>query len=235
MLSRLQDLTESLQDFIYPPRCVVCHSAESYLCSACQSQITPITAPVCSACGYPRRTLHSPCRQCASHPLEHVDGIRSAALFTEGPLRKAIHQLKYKGHFVFAKALAPLLVRCYTIHQLSTDIIVPVPLHPSRYRERGFNQSAVLAKALARAIHQPVDSKTLIRHRATRSQMTLSAAERKQNVAHAFACRTDRLAGKTILLLDDVCTTGATLDACAQALKESRARRVYGLTLARAL
>ena len=235
MLARLKDLSESFQDFIYPPRCIVCHSARSYLCPACRSQITLIAAPVCSMCGYPKRSSHIPCRQCANHPLEHLDGIRSAALFTGGPLRKAIHRLKYKGHFALAKTLAPLLVRCYTAHQLNTEVIVPVPLHPSRHRERGFNQSMVLARALAGAIRQPVDAGTLIRHRATRSQMTLNAAERKENVARAFTCRTDRLAGKTVLLLDDVCTTGATLDACAQALKERGVRRVYGLTLARAL
>lgn len=235
MFARLQDLSESFKDFLYPPRCIVCHAAGSYFCATCQSQITRIAPPVCPACGYPRRNAYAPCRQCANHPLEHLDGIRSAALFTEGPLRKAIHRLKYQGYFAIAKALAPLLIRCYTDHQLDTEVIVPVPLHSARYRERGFNQSMVLARALAGALRQPVDGKTLIRHRATRSQMTLNAAERKANVARAFTCRTDRLAGKTVLLLDDVCTTGATLDACAQALKESGVRRVYGLTLARAL
>jgi ComF family protein len=157
------------------------------------------------------------------------------AFFEAGPLRKAIHKLKYHNNQVLGQAFAPLLAECYTTNKLEVDVIVPVPLHKSRYKERGYNQSTLLAKGLAKLISQPIDDKTLVRHRATRIQMNLKAIERRENVTNAFTCRASPLADKIVLLVDDVCTTGATLDACAHALKESTVRAVHGLTLARAL
>jgi ComF family protein len=130
--------------------------------------------------------------------------------------------------------LAAFLADCYHTHHLKTDLIVPVPLHPNRQKERGYNQSLLLAEQLSTTLGQPLDTKSLIRQRMTQSQMTLKRAERKTNVANAFICQSDRLSGKTILLIDDVCTTGATLNACAEALKNSGVTAVFGLTLARA-
>ena len=130
---------------------------------------------------------------------------------------------------------ASMLADCYSDYQLTGDVIVPVPLHNSRYRERGYNQAALLAKGLSRLIGTPVNNKTLVRHRITKTQMTLNAAERKINVSNAFTCQSTALRGKKVLLIDDVCTTGATLDACAQALKQAGVCAVYGLTLARAV
>ena len=111
---------------------------------------------------------------------------------------------------------------------------MPVPLHPSRFKERGYNQSELLVKALASYLDLPIDTTSLQRVRVTKSQMTLGISERHQNVKHAFSCQSERLAGQQILLVDDVCTTGSTLDACAAALKSTGATSVWGLTLARA-
>jgi ComF family protein len=119
-------------------------------------------------------------------------------------------------------------------HPMAVDVIVPVPLHAARFRERGYNQAALLAHELARYTGLTVDEQTLVRKRATAPQTKLDAKQQKENVHAAFSCSGDTLAGKRVLLIDDVCTTGATLEACAIALLESGAHSVQALTLARA-
>jgi ComF family protein len=163
-----------------------------------------------------------------------MDAIRSVAVYDNQLLRSTIHKFKYQNNRAIVSVLAMLLAECYQTNQLKTDIIVPVPLHPNRYKERGFNQSGLLATHLSTIISQPLDTKTLIRHKITKAQMTLRAEERKINVAGAFRCQSDALRSKVVLLIDDVCTTGATLNACAEALKNSGVSAVFGLTLARA-
>jgi ComF family protein len=114
-------------------------------------------------------------------------------------------------------------------------MIVPVPLHPWRFWRRGYNQAALLAGELGRRVGLPVDEAALRRVRATSSQMRLGAADRRRNVKGAFTCRPDRVQDKRVLLMDDVCTTGATLEACSDALRAGGATGVWALTLARAL
>ncbi len=235
LLSILKEVSETALDFLFPPQCVVCNTAGAYFCATCQQKLTYINPPFCDKCGYPIDNDKTTCTQCQRHPLEHITAIRSVTLFTEDPLRTAIHKFKYQNHKVLGKTLAPLLARCYTINQLSVDVIVPVPLHKSRYKDRGYNQSTELAKELSKLIYLPIDNTTLVRQRKTKPQMSLKASERKANVAHAFACTANTLAGKTVLLIDDVCTTGATLDACADALKQADVHAVHALTLSRAV
>jgi ComF family protein len=116
------------------------------------------------------------------------------------------------------------------------DVIVPVPLHPDRERRRGYNQAALLAKPLGRLIERPVELEALVRVRATRSQTMLNSFERRRNVADAFACvKGEDMAGRDIMVVDDVATTGATLDACAAALLACEVRSVRAFTLARAV
>lgn len=232
--SVLRQWFTSFLNLVYPPRCAACQSVGNSFCADCRKKLTYLSPPICPVCGYPQGERQS-CHQCEHNPLTDLDAIRSAALFDNSPLRKAIHRLKYQNEKSLAPHLAELLAECYQANGLRTEVIVPVPLHPARYKMRGYNQSTLLARALAFTLQQPVDDKTLIRHRITQSQMTLKAHERQQNVSGAFACQSTALANKKILLIDDVCTTGSTLNACAQALKANGASCVYGLTLARAV
>lgn len=233
-MSTFSSISNAILDFIYPPYCVICKAPGTYFCDACQSKSDLITSPLCPRCGYPLPDANQPCHECQLHPLKSLDSIRSAAFFESGSLRDIIHKFKYNDLYILGKSLASMLATCYTINQMKADIIVPVPLHKSRLKERGYNQSAILAKELARRLQLPVEEKILVRFRKTQSQMSLNANDRQNNVANAFSCRNDLLTAKSVLLIDDVCTTGATLDACATALKASGAKAVHGLTVARA-
>jgi ComF family protein len=125
-----------------------------------------------------------------------------------------------------------MLSEYLSIHPLPADALIAVPLHPQRERERGYNQSLLLTRALGAQNHLPVWDKVLTRQRVTRPQVELDAAERRTNVQDAFAA-TERVAGARVLLIDDVCTTGATMEACGVALKGHGAKSVWGLALAR--
>jgi len=154
------------------------------------------------------------------------------ALF-DGRLRHAIHTFKYRRVAALADPLGDALARFWMQSPVLADVIVPVPLYPDRQRERGYNQAALLAHRLGRAAGLPVRPNALRRVRATAAQMSLNASDRKANVAGAFQCEDAAVRGAAVLLIDDVCTTGATLDACAVALMSAGAVVVRGLTLAR--
>lgn len=172
------------------------------------------------------------CLRC-QHASSQMDGIRSVAFF-EGPIREAIHRLKYSNSQALAAPLGEMMVSYWQDVHLPADVIVPVPLHARRLRERGYNQAALLARELGKGVGLPVLENALIRVRDTAPQVDLNAEERKENVHGAFHCLDDRLAGKRVLLVDDVYTTGATLEACSLALKQRGVRTVWALTLARA-
>jgi ComF family protein len=186
--------------------------------------------PFCARCGRPY-SEDGLCGWCRRAPSA-LDHIRSAALFG-GPLREAVHAFKYKGRVDLAQPLAELMVAFWRRNPLPADVIVPVPLHARRERERGFNQAVLLAQAFAARVELPV-TVALERARETVPQVGLNAHERRENVRGAFTALIDMPSGHRALLVDDICTTGATLDACAVALRRAGCRRVYALTLARA-
>jgi ComF family protein len=149
-------------------------------------------------------------------------------------MREAIHQLKYKNLRALVAPLAKLLQDYLTANPLPGEVLVPVPLHQKRLKERGYNQSNLLAQELGRLINLPVVNECLIRQQHAPPQARASTLdERRTNVADAFTCRDHRLKDKQILLIDDVSTSGATLDACAATLKASGAASVWGLVMAR--
>lgn len=230
-----------LLNLLYPICCVGCRQPGELYCQACRKTVRYITPPVCPVCGQPQRQA-KPCSQCAQAlvpgeppPLE---GIRSVA-YLDGTLREAIYGLKYDYIRELAEPLGDMLAEYIQRAPLPADVVIPVPLHRRRQRERGYNQSALLAKRLGAVTHIPVRHDLLRRHRYTRSQTRLNAQERSQNVQGAFSWANHRdsaleMVGKRVLLIDDVATTGATLRACAQVLRGQGACSVWALTVARA-
>ena len=187
--------------------------------------------PVCPRCGRPQPNGVL-CPGCVGWRAE-IDGIRSPFRF-DGVIRQAIHHLKYKNLKASALPLAELLHDYLRANPLPGDVLVPVPLHSRRLRERGYNQSSLLARELSRLISLPSVDGSLIRLRNAPPQARTATVEaRRSNVAGAFSCRDQQLRGKDVLLVDDVCTSGATMDSCAAVLKAAGATSVWGLTVAR--
>ena len=219
----------ALIDLFYPQRCVGCERrASDLLCRACFEALPEVGRPVCGRCGMPTAFETFVCEGC-----KNVDfGFESARapLRYEGCGKEIVHVLKYRGYTrVVDRLAAPLMVGALDgDHRF--DAVVPVPLHRSRLRRRGFNQAELLGRGVARKINAPV-SDTLQVVRRTRDQVDLSAAERRENVAGAFSSKS-RIRGRT-LLIDDVFTTGATMSSCAGTLVRAGATEVHALSLCR--
>jgi ComF family protein len=162
-----------------------------------------------------------------------MDGVRAAVSF-EGVVREAIHELKYGGRTELARPLAELIVTAWGNGLYAVDCVMPVPLHPRRIRERGYNQATLIAEIFAQQISLPILADALVRSRMTESQTSLGAFARRKNVDGAFTACPPMVRGRSILLVDDVCTTGSTLQACADALRQGGASQVYAMTVARA-
>ena len=236
MTSFSDRIIEPLLSFLYPDHCASCNKPGSLLCDDCQTQLTYIASPTCQTCGSPTRSSVATCAYCHLYTLSHLNSVTSAVYYKGHIITSAIHHFKYKNEHALSRELAHLLAKCYQHNQNrpQTNVIVPVPLHKVRHKERGYNQSTLLAKSLSKFINQPVDTKTLVRNRATERQVSLNPADRKTNVADAFVTKSDQLAGQVVLLIDDVLTTGSTLNAGAKALKQGKVSAVHGLTVARA-
>lgn len=232
ILATAHSLWTDLLALLFPERCAGCGQVGSLFCDECRRKIEFVVPPLCPLCGYPSSENHL-CHRCQQSPLL-IDGIRSVAFF-EGPLRPAMHALKYRGLRSAAVPLADLMIAHWRREPLPADVIVPVPLHRHRLRERGYNQSDLLAHDLGAAIGLPVRQDLLLRTKATPSQVKLDASERKKNVAGAFQSpKSEAVAGRRVLLIDDVCTTGATLESCSLALRQAGAQSVWAFTLGRA-
>ena len=218
-------------DLLFPPRCIGCRRVGTWLCVECLKQVPRVEPPFCARCG-DAVVAGELCLRCRTVPLQ-IECIRSVVYF-EDVLREAVHQFKYSGRTVLAGVLGGLMAAYWAQHPMPVDIVVPVPLHAARLRERGYNQAALLACEMAGQVGLAVDEQTLRRERATASQVELNARQRRENVRDAFHCSGNALTGEQVLLVDDVCTTGATLEACAMALvDEGGVSSVRALTLAR--
>ncbi len=222
-----------LLDALYPPVCGGC-GAQAYarLCDACRQQARPLQPPLCPVCGEPTSPAGL-CRRCIQHPPAFT-ALRSWAEFC-GPLQKALQRLKYQRDLALGDELARPLVEI--LYQLAwpVDLITPVPIGVDRQAERGYNQATFLALPVALAHKIPYRPAALKKVRTTRSQVGLTASQRMVNVVGAFEANPVIVRNQRVLVIDDVTTTGATLQACADALLKSGARQVYGLTLARAI
>lgn len=238
---RVRAWAEQGMDLLFPPACVGCGELGYHLCDRCAQAVDPVRPPLCAHCGRLQPHAVDHCRLCRPQPgqtesaMDALDMARAAALFGE-PLQGAIHELKYNGRRGLARPLARYLIAAFqspTWQEIapSLDAIVPVPLHRERMAERGFNQSQLLAEHLGAAVGLTMQPGWLMRHRSTRPQVGLDAMGRRQNVAGAFEAH-PLVAGKALLLVDDVYTTGATLAACAQVARSAGATHIYALALA---
>jgi len=230
--------------FFYPDVCQLCYSesataVEGYVGKRCGQAMRPIMPPFCECCGLPYEgdiTTRFECGNCREMEL-HFQSAR-AAVVANALVLEVIHRYKYQRALWFEPFLAGLLVHAASplVRPGNWDMIIPVPLHALKKREREFNQAERLAIRLGSALRIPVHTSLLRRVEPTRTQTLLSRPQRAANVRNAFAVRKDRpLDGERIVLLDDVLTTGATTSACARALRQVGAGDICVWTVARGL
>lgn len=238
-------LFKSVLDFFLPASCSYCRSPVDrsgipYFCSACWADFSLITGASCPRCGRsfesPEALSHSPdhlCGQCR-RVAPHFDQAISIGQF-EGALREAIHQFKYRPCRTLGSPLSSWMAQHLTV-TASIDVVMPVPLHRQRLRLRGFNQALLLARGVALVHQLPLSYDNLVRIRPTKPQVDLSGEERIRNVAGAFSLRRPQdIEDRRVLLVDDVFTTGATLNECAAVVRKAGAACVTAVTLARAI
>ena len=229
---------------VYPEICQLCHARraephDGLVCLQCQSHVRFIRPPFCQRCGLPFDGELTTPFQCANcHELELHFSFARSAVVAKTVVLEAIHRYKYSRALWFEPFLAGLLLSeaVPLLPRENWDLIVPVPLHPFKLREREFNQAESLAAHLSRAANIPLDGKSLRRITPTATQTRLTRAQRAANMKNAFAVPPGtRLTGKRIILVDDVFTTGATTSACARSLHRAGAANVCVWTVARGL
>ena len=244
-MTHLTALCRRLLHVVLPVNCTSCGVAltddpVSFFCRSCWQSIQPLRGPWCPRCGRPfasRVALwyspHHLCEACRRRKPAYTHA--SSFYAYEGALRDAIRLFKYGGKVALRGALATLMKDAWrTIAH--PDVVMPVPLHPTRLREREFNQALLLADHVSRWLRTPVSYNNLIRVRATEPQTSLSKAVRVKNLRRSFALRKpSEVADKRVLLVDDVLTTGTTVNECAKTLRKAGSSDVYVVTLARTM
>ena len=237
-------MLRALLDIVFPPLCHACKefipdAGNLHLCIRCRGEMHAVSSPLCTICGLPFATpggIDHACGACLT-TRPRFTAARAAVLF-DGVARNLIHRFKYDRKVHLAWPLSLLAQEGLTSFttSLGADLLIPVPLHRRRLRERGFNQAVLLGRPLAKAWDMPLVVDNLKRIRWTEPQVTLSAAEREANVRGAFALADPAaLRGKKIILLDDVYTTGSTVAECSRVLRKAGADEIYVITVARAV
>lgn len=218
-------------DWVYPPACASCGEPGERLCGDCHAKINFIKGKHCLICGVPMQGSADHCSACLSMPRLFT-AVRNLAVY-DGVIRDCIHALKYENNqgigVVFTDELAAMVAAAGWL----PDLVMPVPLSRQRMAERGYNQAAVLARPLAARLDISYHPFGIERIRDTASQVGLSGEARRRNVSGAFKAVHEIVGGQRVLLIDDVMTTGSTLEACAGALSDAGTAAVYCLTLAR--
>lgn len=228
VLPRAKSLAGLALDLLFPQWCIGCGREGEVVCRKCQKSFPTIGSSFCQRCGRP--IDEEECRNCAGIHMT-IDGIRAPFLF-QGLVRQAIHELKYRNFRAVAPFLARELASYLDAYPLSAQALIAVPLHARRLRERGYNQSSLISRSLSRLTGLPVLENRLIRQRNTLSLARAANREaRREIIAGSFSVA-GNLEGKDVILIDDVSTTGTTLDACAVVLKKAGAGKVWGLVVA---
>lgn len=226
----LQLALKQLRRSLMPGSCLLCgsDSSDHLLCLACSSDLPPLPLQRCPQCG--EQTTHS--ERCGACLKDSPAFEKASAIFRyEFPVDRIIHAYKYGHQLAVAEWAADLIAQ--HINRDEYNLLIPMPLHPERLRERGFNQSTEIARRIASKSNLPLDTDSLIRNRPTAPQAELPMKERSRNVRGAFECTND-LSGKRVLLIDDVMTTGATLREAARIIKLHGAARIEVAVVARA-
>jgi competence protein ComFC len=219
-------------DWLFPPSCGGCGKAGFRWCDECQGDVPVLAGDLCDKCGKPKEG-GGICSECRSNPPS-FHALRAWATF-DFPVRQAIIKLKYKRDMGLGDILAMPLANLAQSLDWPIDLITPVPSGRKRLQERGYNQVALIAHPFSLAMGMDYRPSALKRKRETVTQVGLSAVERQENVRDAFLADSRQVRGKTILVMDDVSTTGSTLSSCSDALLQAGAKDVFALTVARAL
>jgi competence protein ComFC len=220
-------------DWLYPPTCPGCKKAGVTFCLDCLSKLRFLSENICKVCGLPVKKPSTLCQDCAVQ-LPAYNQMRSWVVYQDS-IREAIHDLKYRQNiglgFFFSK---PLLTMLYE-SDWQIDLVIPIPISRSHFKQRGYNQSALISRPLARMAGIPHSNNSVARVKETATQTTLNAKERFKNMDDAFLGNPDKLKGRSVLVVDDVITTGATMQNCSKAIKKAGAEKVYCLSVARAV
>lgn len=231
---------EHFMHLLFPPRCPFCDRVvfssvflpQEFVCASCGGKAEYVREPVCKKCGKPLDDGRKEyCFDCVHHKHEFVQG--KALWVYRGEVRESIYRFKYHGRQEYAKFYARELVRVYGgwIRRCGIDAIVPIPLFKRRQHRRGFNQAQLIAREVSRQTDVPMRSNLLVRVRDTRAQKELNDEERKNNLKRAFKTTENKVQLKHILLIDDIYTTGSTMNEAAMELKRSGAERIYCLSV----
>lgn len=237
MINGVKNAGEKLFSLLYPDICPFCGKVlkkEEYgaVCKSCASKLPYISEPCCKKCGKPlRKDTEEYCFDCSRH--RHIYD-RGFAIWEHSPLvAKAIYQYKYHNRRIYSRFFAREMLMSYEsiIRKWKIQLIVPIPISKKRRRKRGYNQAGLLAREISKYMGIPYAETSLVRVRDTTPQKTLSVKERKKNLRNAFAWRADRRPPKNVLVIDDIYTTGNTIDAASLVLKRAGAENVYFLTI----
>ncbi len=233
----LSKTKEFLLDILFPKFCVNCGREGSYLCSDCFFLIDVSERQYCPFCYPPKIVLDG--RTCSScRRFKKLNGLYSAVPYNSFMIKKLIHQFKYSYIKELAKPLSNLIIiHLANLNKLSNFndfVLIPVPLHKKKLKQRGFNQSEEIAKELAKTLRAPILNNVLLKTKQTSDQVDLKKEEREKNIKGAFFCqRPDLIFNRKILLVDDIFTTGSTMEESALTLKQAGAKEVWGTAVAR--
>ncbi len=233
----LKEFNRQLCDLLFPPRCPVCDRVmasgerKKGTCGECRVLLKPISEPRCLKCGARLESEEEEyCRSCRGRKHYYERGL---ALYDYASVRSSLYRFKYSGRREYADFFGREMARRLgpAVREWGAQAIVPVPMHPARERSRGYNQAAELAKVMGRALKLPVEDKLIRRVKKTRPMKLLGAKERQINLKNAFIMSQDVVQLDTIIVVDDIYTTGSTIDAMAKLLKASGIGKVYFVTL----
>ena len=225
-----------LIELLFPRRCVVCdkpvEKMGNYVCKKCRPKIKYVESPYCMKCGKSLEQAEEEyCRDCRETAHFFKKG---RALYEYESIKMSVYRYKYQGRKEYAEFFGTELAKKLgnEIKTWKADVIVPVPLHKDREKKRGYNQAAVIARKLGDSLHIPVEEKMVERIRPTLAQKNLKGKERQNNLKNAFKIRQNDVKLKTVIVVDDIYTTGATMDEIAGCLKRAGVKEVYCISLA---